>query len=156
MQMKVPANEISVGTDASNGDRQLQFTHITWDAGTGPFEIDPTTTRQTGTASWVSGDLQEHSPGRWTLDHSVPLPAPGCSTRLRTTSSRSQVHTEQRQPDGSIGTVVATSPKKDYCITGDAFVGGRAERAEQHLHSAVQLHRPDQAPRLVGRLGRPV
>ena len=26
--------------------------------------------------------------------------------------------------DGSLGTVVATSPKKDYCITGDTHVGG--------------------------------
>ena len=28
------------------------------------------------------------------------------------------------QADGSLGSVVATSPKTDYCITGDAFVGG--------------------------------
>jgi hypothetical protein len=27
-------------------------------------------------------------------------------------------------PDGSIGSVVATSPKTDYCITGDTYVGG--------------------------------
>ena len=29
----------------------------------------------------------------------------------------------QVNPDGSLGAVVATSPKKDYCITGDSFVG---------------------------------
>ena len=29
----------------------------------------------------------------------------------------------QVNPDGSLGAVVATSPKKDYCITGDTFVG---------------------------------
>ena len=26
--------------------------------------------------------------------------------------------------DGSVGSVVATSPKTDYCITGDTYVGG--------------------------------
>ena len=39
MQMEVPTNAISIGT--TSGTKQLRFTHITWDAGTGPFEIDP-------------------------------------------------------------------------------------------------------------------
>jgi chitodextrinase len=53
MQLKVPASAISIDTNPSNGDRQLQFTHITWDAGAGPFEIDPTYNSATGTATWV-------------------------------------------------------------------------------------------------------
>jgi hypothetical protein len=41
MQILVPAADFSIGTNPTNGDRQLQYEHITWDSGTGPFEIDP-------------------------------------------------------------------------------------------------------------------
>src|SRR5262249_21682710 len=34
MEIKVPTNALSIGTDAGTHHRQLQFTHITWDAGT--------------------------------------------------------------------------------------------------------------------------
>ena len=125
MQIKVPTDQISIGTDSSTGDRQLQFTHITWDAGTGPFEIDPHYSSQTGTATFTQAIYKSDSPGKWTLDHSVPVAVTGqfdppsdyqfplVSFTLNTVNA-----------DGSLGTAVATSPKKDYCITGDAFVGG--------------------------------
>lgn len=48
MQLLVPTSDISIGTNSTTGDRQLQFTHVTWDAGTGPFEIDPTYNAATG------------------------------------------------------------------------------------------------------------
>jgi hypothetical protein len=51
MQMKVPTNAISIGM--SGGVRELRFTHITWDAGTGPVEIDPTYNPATGTATFT-------------------------------------------------------------------------------------------------------
>jgi hypothetical protein len=51
MQIKVPTNLISIGS--SSGQRQLQFTHITWDAGAGPFEIDPTYNASTGTSAFT-------------------------------------------------------------------------------------------------------
>jgi hypothetical protein len=51
MQIEVPTNAISIGT--TGGVRQLRFTHITWDAGTGPFEIDPTYNSATGTAAFT-------------------------------------------------------------------------------------------------------
>src|SRR5215472_6503398 len=35
LQIKVPTNLISIGTDPTSGHRMLRFTHITWDAGTG-------------------------------------------------------------------------------------------------------------------------
>jgi hypothetical protein len=125
MQIKVPIDQISIGTDSTTGDRQLQFTHITWDAGTGPFEIDPHYNSQTGTATFTEAIYKSDSPGKWTLDHSVPVAVTGqfdppsdyqfplTSFTLNNTNA-----------DGSLGTAVATSPKKDYCITGDAFVGG--------------------------------
>src|SRR5450756_3095568 len=73
MQVKVPTNQISVGTSPSTGHRQLQFTHITWDAGTGPFEIDPTYDSVTGPASFVQAIYNSPSPGTWQLDHTCLL-----------------------------------------------------------------------------------
>ena len=33
LKIEVPTNDISIGTNPATGHRQLQFTHITWDAG---------------------------------------------------------------------------------------------------------------------------
>jgi hypothetical protein len=125
MQIKVPTNAISIGTNSSNGDRQLQFTHITWDAGTGPFEIDPTYNSSTGTSSWVQAIYTSTSPGKWTLDHTVPVAATGVfdpPSDYQFPLTKFTLNTVNA--DGSIGSLVATSPKTDYCITGDAYVGG--------------------------------
>src|SRR5215831_9599849 len=77
MQIKVPTNPISIGTDPVTGHRMLRFTHITWDAGAGPFEIDPTYDSATGTATFVQSIYNSPSPGVWSLDHTVPLPVTG-------------------------------------------------------------------------------
>ena len=63
MQIKVPTNAISIGTNSGTGHRQLQFTHITWDAGTGPFEIDPMYNSSTGTATFTQAIYRSTSPG---------------------------------------------------------------------------------------------
>jgi Bacterial Ig domain/Lysyl oxidase len=123
MELKVPTNAISIGT--TGGVRQLRFTHITWDAGTGPFEIDPTYNSATGTATFTQVIYNSPSPGVWAVDHTVPLSVTGVYDPPDlyqfplTSFTLNQVN-----PDGSLGAVVATSPKKDYCITADAFVGG--------------------------------
>lgn len=123
LQIKVPTNLISVGT--VNGVRQLQFTHITWDAGTGPFEIDPTYNSTTGTATFQQAIYNSPSPGKWQFDHSVPVSATGvfvAPSDYQFPLTRFTLNTVN--PDGSPGTVLATSPKVDYCITADTFVGG--------------------------------
>jgi hypothetical protein len=125
MQMLVPAGDISIGTNPANGDRQLQFTHVTWDAGMGPFEIDPTYNAATGMSSFTQAIYNSPSPGVWQFDHSVPLAVAGVfdapsDYRFPLTSFT----LNQVNPDGSAGPVVATSPKTDYCMTGDTFVGG--------------------------------
>jgi Bacterial Ig domain/Lysyl oxidase len=125
MKVLVPTSKISIGTNSVTGDRQLQFTHITWDAGTGPFEIDPTYNSATGTASFVQAIYNSPSPGVWQFDHSVPLAVTGVfhppfDYRFPLTRfTLNKVNT-----DGSVGSVLAVSPKTDYCITADAFVGG--------------------------------
>jgi hypothetical protein len=125
MQIEVPTNAISIGTAAATGDRQLQFTHITWDAGTGPFEIDPTYNSSTGIATFNQAIYNSPSPGVWKLDHSVPISATGIfnpPSDYNFPLTRFTLNTVNS--DGSLGSVVATSPKTDYCITGDAYVGG--------------------------------
>src|SRR5262249_3409550 len=123
MQIQVPTNLISIGTDPTTGHRVLSFTHTTWDAGAGPFEIDPAYNAATGTATFTQAIYNSPSPGVWSLDHTVPLSVTGvfdapddyqfplASFTLNTANS-----------DGSPGPVVATSPKTDYCIVGDTFV----------------------------------
>ena len=67
MQLEVPTNAISIGT--SGGVRELRFTHITWDAGTGPFEIDPTYNSATGTATFsqaIYNSASRGGSGPWT------------------------------------------------------------------------------------------
>jgi hypothetical protein len=125
MQLQVPTADISIGTNPANGHRQLQFTHITWDAGTGPFEIDPTYDAATGTASFTQAVYHSPRPGVWQFDHSVPLAVVGvfdAPSDYRFPLTRFTLN--HVNPNGSIGPVVRTSPKTDYCITADAFVGG--------------------------------
>jgi Bacterial Ig domain/Lysyl oxidase len=123
MEIKVPTNAISIGT--TGGVRYLRFTHITWDAGTGPFEIDPTYNSATGTATFTQVIYNSPSPGVWAVDHTVPLSVTGVYDPPDLYQFPLTSFTlNQANPDGSVGAVVATSPKKDYCITADAFVGG--------------------------------
>jgi Bacterial Ig domain/Lysyl oxidase len=125
LQIKVPTNLISIGTDPVTGHRMLRFTHITWDAGAGPFEIDPTYDSATGTATFAQSIYDSPSPGVWSLDHTVPLPVTGVfdspdDYQFPLTSFTLNA----LNSDGTLGPVVATSPKIDYCITGDTYVGG--------------------------------
>jgi hypothetical protein len=125
MKILVPTNAISIASNPTTQHRQLQFTHITWDAGAGPFEIDPTYNTQTGTATFVQAIYAMNKPGVWTLDHTVPVAATGVfdpPSDYQFPLTKFTLNTVNA--DGSIGGVVATSPKTDYCITADAFVGG--------------------------------
>jgi hypothetical protein len=125
LQIKVPTSDISIGTNGTTGHRQLQFTHITWDAGAGPFEIDPSYDSATGTATFTQAIYKSSSPGVWTYDHSVSVAAIGvfdAPSDYQFPLTRFTLNSVNA--DGSPGGVVATSPKTDYCITGDTYVGG--------------------------------
>ncbi len=125
MQLLVPRQDISVGINPASGHRQLQFTHVTWDAGAGPFEIDPTYNAATGTASFVQAIYDSPAPGVWKFSHSVQLAVAGAfepPADYRFPLTRFTLN--KVTASGSAGQVVATSPKADYCITADAYVGG--------------------------------
>jgi hypothetical protein len=125
LQIEVPTDAISIGTNPTTGDRQLQFTHVTWDAGTGPFEIKPHFNRRTGVATFQQTIYRSRTGRSWRPAYRVPLAVTGVfdpPSDYRFPLTRFTLN--QVNPDGSLGTVVATSPKTDYCITADTFVGG--------------------------------
>ncbi|MGA7206426.1 MAG: Ig-like domain-containing protein, partial [Specibacter sp.] len=86
----------------------------------------------TGTSTFVQALYNSPSPGVWSLDHRVPVPAVGVFVSPSDYQFPLTKFTLNRtNPDGSIGQVVATSPKSDYCITGDNRVGGVANTPAQ-------------------------
>jgi len=127
LRINVPTNDISIGTNPDTGHRQLQYTHVTWDAGTGPFEIQPTYDPLTGMANFVQTIYKSPRPRVWKADYKVSLSATGVfdpPSDYRFPLTKFTLNNVNG--DGSPGSVVATSPKTDYCITADTFVGGVA------------------------------
>jgi len=124
MQLLVPTADISIGTDGGTGLRQLQFEHISWDAGKGPFEIAPTPVGG-GMATFVQAIYRSPRPGVWKFDHSVPLGYTGAFEPPSDYRFPLDSFTLNKvTASGGVGAVVAKSPKIDYCMTGDTRVGG--------------------------------
>jgi len=145
MQLLVPANAISISNNSGTGHRQLQFTHVTWDAGRGPFEIDPTYDSATGTASFVQAIYDSPRPGVWHFDHSVPLAVTGVFDPPSDYRFPLDKFTLNRvRSNGSVGSVVVTSPKTDYCITGDTFVGRVPHAPAQTFIPQINCTRPSE------------
>jgi hypothetical protein len=131
LQVKVPTGNISIGTNPDTGHRQLQFTHITWDAGTGPFAIQPSYSASSDLSSFSQVLYNSPSPGAWTVDHRVQLGVDGIfepPSDYRYPLTRFSL--DSVGPGGANGSVLRVSPKVDYCITGDTYVGGVANTPE--------------------------
>jgi hypothetical protein len=121
----VPTDLISIGSDPSSGDRDLRFTHVTADVGAGPFEIDPHYNANTEIATFTQEIYNSPSPGVWSPDHSVPVAADGVwQPPSDYAFPLTKFTLNNVNADGTIGSVVGTSPKTDYCITGDTLAGG--------------------------------
>ena len=126
LEIAVPTGLIGIGPDPNTGDPDLQFTHITWDAGTGPFELKPKFNRRTGISTFSQVIFKSRGGASWRKDFSVRLARTGIFITSEghyrfplTRFTLNDVNT-----DGSLGALVATSPKTDYCIQGDTQVGG--------------------------------
>jgi hypothetical protein len=132
LRILVPTDLISIGLDPNSGVRELRFTHITADVGTGPFEIDPHYDARSGVSTFSQALYGRNRSGGWTRVRRVPLATygtwePPSDYRFPLTSftlNRVGAH-------GRVGAVVARSPKVDYCITGDTQVGGVAHTPNQ-------------------------
>jgi hypothetical protein len=145
MQIQVPVNDISIG--ATDGVRMLRYTHITWDAGTGPFELDPSYDSSTNTATFTQAIYNSPSPGVWQLDHSVPVNVPPGiydSGLQKYQFPLASFTLNQANSDGTPGTVVAASPKAEFCMTGDTFVGGVPNTPDTTYIPVVNCAKDDQ------------
>ncbi len=126
LEIAVPTGLIGIGPDPNTGDADLQFTHITWDAGTGPFELKPKFNRRTGISTFSQVIFKSRGGASWRKDFSMRLARTGIfiasEGHYRFPLTRFTLN--DMNPDGSLGALVATSPKTDYCIQGDTQVGG--------------------------------
>jgi hypothetical protein len=145
MRIFVPTSLISIGRSPGTGHRQLQFTHITADVGAGPFEIDPHYDARTGIATFTQRLYRPTGPGSWAPARSVTLAAAG------TWIPPSDYHfpltrftLNRLGPGGGLGSVVAVSPKVDYCITGDTMVSGVPHTPSQTFISPGNCGDPTQ------------
>lgn len=116
----LPASKISI-TGTGNG-RVFQYTHDTFNGGSGPLVIQPTFNAATGNYQGVQY-VYSFSGGKWTLSQKIPVAGvfifdsdhghfhfPFTTYGLYTVGS-----------NGGIGTPVATSGKVSYCID-DSFI----------------------------------
>lgn len=120
LHLVVPTNLISIGLDG-DGQRELRFTHITANLGPGLFELDPHYDAKTGVSTFSqalhrrNGSIAKRIPlatyGTWEppSDYRYPL---------------SSFTLNDVGPHGTVGAVIARSPKVDYCMTGDVQVPG--------------------------------
>jgi len=143
LKVEVPTSAISIGTNPSTGHRQLQFTHITWDAGTGPFAIQPTYDARTGISSFTQVVYRMVSPGAWAIDHRVRLAVAGLFQSPSDYRYPLTRFTLNKWTATGPGALVAVSPKVDYCITGDVRVGGVPNTPDQTTPPASNCGDPN-------------
>ena len=123
LQVLMPTGEISIHHTSTT--RTLEFTHISWDAGAGPWELRPTYNSATGISQGYQALYTMTKPGVWAFDHTVPIAGPMIwdpPSDYRFPLDSFALYTVAS--GGGLGTRVATSPKVDFCMTSDTFVGG--------------------------------
>jgi hypothetical protein len=124
LQVKIPTNNISIATPTPS-TRVLDFTHITWNAGAGPLEIQPSYNASTGTATATQNLYTLTGAATWSFVRSVPIVKPMLyhppSDYAFPFSTFALYSTGS---GGGVGAPVATSPKVNFCMTGDTLVGG--------------------------------
>jgi hypothetical protein len=124
LQMQVPASEIAIG-DPTPTTRELRYSHITWNAGAGPLEIRPNYDPSTGIAH-PSQALFSASGSGWTFVTTVPIAH---------TMTYDAAIAKYAFPlagfglfsvgeGGSVGSLIRPSPKSEYCMTEDTYLGG--------------------------------
>ncbi|MGB0093914.1 MAG: hypothetical protein WBP81_15455 [Solirubrobacteraceae bacterium] len=124
LQVQVPTDEISIG-HPTPGTKSLQFSHVIWNAGAGPLEIRPSYNSATGISQGLQALYASSGGGHWTFDHTAPIVGPMIwdpPSDYRFPLSKFWLYSVGA--DGGIGSLVATSPKVDFCMTADTFVGG--------------------------------
>jgi hypothetical protein len=143
LQIQVPAADFSIGHPTST-TRELRYTHMTWNAGSGPFELRPTYDPSTGIAQPAQALYTANAGGGSTFASTTPVlrpmaydPAlakyrfPLAGFGLRSVAA-----------DGSVGDLVAPSPKDEFCMTEDTFIGGVPNTPNQPNYPADNCGTP--------------
>jgi hypothetical protein len=123
MRVITTPSQISIGNPTPS-TREFRFSHITWDAGTGPMEIRPTYNPATGQSWAVQRLYSRDGSGNLSFVKDVPIAIPLYwvpPSDYRFPMSGFGLYSDV---SGSIGTLVAASPKVNYCMTADTRVGG--------------------------------
>jgi Bacterial Ig domain len=101
------------------------------------------TTRVPGISTFVQALYRVAGPGVWSLDRRVPLAAIGEFRPPSDDQFPLTAFTLNRfTGGGSLGAVLATSPKRDYCITGDTMLIGVPHTPDQTFISPSNCDDP--------------
>jgi len=123
LQLLMPKSEFSIIHNGTT--RTLEFTHISWDAGEGPLEIRPKYTKSTGISQGYQALYTMPSPGVWKFAYTVPFAGPMIWTPPTDYNfPLDKFKLYNVASGGGLGSLVATSPKVDFCMTSDTRVGG--------------------------------
>src|SRR5205823_5777339 len=93
--------------------------------GTGPLEIRPSYNSLTGISQGFQALYSSPSPGVWTFDHTTPIVGPMYwepPEDYRFPLAKFWLY--GTAAGGGPGSLVASSPKVEFCMTSDVFVGG--------------------------------
>ncbi len=142
IRVKVPVSEISIGT--AGATRYLEFSHVTWNAGAGPLEMRPQYDSATGLAQMVQALYASNGHGGWTFATTVPIVkqprfVPPSDYRF----PMSQFGLYRMTTSGGVGALVGPSPKVDFCMTPDDYVGGVPNTPSQSAYSPSNCASPD-------------
>jgi Bacterial Ig domain len=146
LQVLMPTGDIAIVHKSAT--RTLEFTHITWNSGAGPFEIRPVYDELTGISQGYQALYTSPSPGVWTFAQTTPIVGPMIwepPSDYRFPLDKFRLYSAAS--GGGLGSVVATSPKVDYCMTSDTRVGGVPNTPTNNEYPSSTCLKPE------GRLG---
>lgn len=110
MQVQTPINSFSIGKLTSS-TREFRFSHITWNSGDGPLEIRPNYNPSTNVSQGYQRLYTRNSSGGLTFVKDVPIAMPMYWKPPSDYQFPMSSFALYSDINGSIGTVVATSPK---------------------------------------------
>ena len=123
LKVMTPPSLISIGNPTPS-TREFRFSHVTWDAGAGPLEIRPAYNAATGQSWAVQRLYSRDSSGNLSFVMDVPIAVPLYwvpPSDYRFPMSGFGLYSDV---NGSIGILMAASPKVNFCMTADVGVGG--------------------------------
>jgi Bacterial Ig domain len=121
LQVLTPTSLMSIGKPTSS-TREFRFSHITWNAGSGPLEIRPNYNPSTNQSQGYQRLYTRNASGGLTFVMDVPIAVPMYwmpPTDYRFPMSGFGLYTDV---NGALGTLVAASPKVNFCMTADVAV----------------------------------